>query len=181
MNMQTAIAVPLTLPTARMALRPLRGSDKGLIEMYASDIRVSGPTRSIPHPLPPGATEAFIKTHQAPARESDVWVLDGTKADMPEVLGLLSLKRLDRGQSEVGYWLGHPFWRMGLAREALTALIAANPLDNSTMFAEVFQDNPRSAKLLTDLGFGYLGDAEKFCVARQRTIETWTYVKRMEG
>ena len=54
----TPIEPQKTYETERFTLRPLRISDKGLIELYASDIRVAGPTRSIPHPLPPGATEA---------------------------------------------------------------------------------------------------------------------------
>ena len=36
--------------SARLSLRPIRKSDAGLIGLYAGDIRVSGPTRSIPHP-----------------------------------------------------------------------------------------------------------------------------------
>ena len=49
------------LLTDRLVLRPIRKSDVGLIGLYANDIRVSGPTRSIPHPLPPGAAEAFVE------------------------------------------------------------------------------------------------------------------------
>ena len=44
----------------RVTLRPLQKSDCGLLELYAGDERVAHGTRSIPHPLPPGATEAFI-------------------------------------------------------------------------------------------------------------------------
>ena len=140
--------------SARLTLRPIRKSDSGLIGLYAGDIRVSGPTRSIPHPLPPGAIGAFI-----------------------EVIGL---KRLDRRQGELGYWLAPAFWGMGLAREAVQRLIQANPQESKTLFAEVFQDNARSARVLTDVGFSYLGDAECFCVARKTTVATWTYVRSME-
>ena len=41
-------------------LRPLRRSDMGLIDHYAGDARVARMTTSIPHPLPPGATEAYV-------------------------------------------------------------------------------------------------------------------------
>ena len=43
------------------------------------------------------------------------------------------------------------------------------------MFASVFQDNPASARVLTHCGFKYLGDAESFCVGRDKTVPTWTY------
>jgi hypothetical protein len=109
--------------SARLSLRPIRKSDSGLIGLYAGDIRVSGPTRSIPHPLPPGAIDAFIEQSQNPARVEDVWVLDGGKSDLAEVVGVIGLKRLDRRQGELGYWLAPAFWGIGLAREAVQTLI----------------------------------------------------------
>ncbi|MFT4744129.1 MAG: RimJ/RimL family protein N-acetyltransferase, partial [Yoonia sp.] len=41
--------------------------------------------------------------------------------------------------------------------------------------AEMFQVNPGSARVLTNCGFDYLGDAEAFSVARGATVPTWTY------
>jgi RimJ/RimL family protein N-acetyltransferase len=58
------------------------------------------------------------------------------------------------------------------------ALVEANPQENRTMFASVFQDNPASARVLTNTGFQYLGDAEAYSVARGATVPTWTYLKR---
>lgn len=168
-----------TIETERMSLRPIRVSDAGLVALYARDIRVSGPTRSIPHPLPPGATEGFIENCQKSDRDEDVWVLDGTTSGLPEVLGLVSLERIGRNQSKLGYWLAPSFWSMGFAREAVTSLLVANPHSAKMVFAEVFQDTPRSAKVLTDLGFLYLGDAESWCMARSKSVATWTYSKEM--
>ena len=59
MKLDTIINQPV-LETDRCVLRPLRRSDMGLIEFYGSDARVARMTTSIPHPLPPGATEAFV-------------------------------------------------------------------------------------------------------------------------
>jgi RimJ/RimL family protein N-acetyltransferase len=59
-------------------------------------------------------------------------------------------------------------------------LITANPQACKTMFAEVFQDNARSARVLSDMGFTYLGDAETYCVARKTMVATWTYLRKME-
>ncbi len=54
------------------------------------------------------------------------------------------------------------FWNAGLASEAVRALIAANPHADAQIFAEVFQDNVGSARVLTNAGFTWLGDAEAF-------------------
>lgn len=167
------------IETERFDLRPLRKSDQGLIEHYGSDERVARMTTSIPHPVPPGSTEAFVMRAMADERDEDVWAMDGTKAGGTEVMGLISLQRMDRNQSEVGYWVAPPFWNTGLASEAVQALVAANPLRNETMFASVFQDNPASARVLIHCGFDYLGDAESFSLARDATVPTWTYLRKL--
>ncbi len=165
--------------TERLVLRPLRRSDVGLFEMFGSDERVARMTRTIPHPLPPGSTEQFIQGALDEKRTEDVWVLDGSAQGLGEFLGLIGLEQMDREQSEVSYWITPAFWNSGLASEAVTGLIAANPHKDKTMFASVFQDNPASARVLTNTGFEYLGDAETFSVARGSTVPTWTYLKRL--
>ncbi|WP_226781102.1 GNAT family N-acetyltransferase [Oceaniglobus trochenteri] len=169
------IADQITVETDRCVLRPLRRSDAGLLAMYMGDERVARASQSIPHPLPPGSTEAFIARAQAPDRETDIWALDGSADGLPEVLGLIALEQMDRLQSEITYWVAPAFWNTGLASEAVAALVAARPQQARTIFGAVFQDNPASARVLTNCGFTYLGDAESFCVARGGTVPTWTY------
>lgn len=166
------------IETERFDLRPLRRSDKGLIELYWSDERVARMTTSIPHPLPPGLVEGFIARAMSEDRNEDVWAMDGTKSGGSELKGLISLNRLDRNQSEVGYWVAPIYWNTGLASEAVEALVQANPLGSNAMFASVFQDNPASARVLIHCGFEYLGDAESFSVARDTTVPTWTYSRK---
>lgn len=178
-----AAARPAEIAAGRFLLRPVRKSDAGLCAMYAGDRRVAEATRSIPHPLPPGAIEAFIARAMAGTGEK-IWVMDGTATGLGEVLGIISLKPMeqgqkDRGQSEIGYWVAPALWNTGIASEAVRALVAANPLGDRTIFAEVFQDNPGSARVLTNAGFEYLGDAETFSVARNSRVATWTYVRKL--
>lgn len=168
------------ISAGRFILRRVRKSDAGLFAMYAGDKRVAQATRSIPHPLPPGAAEAFVTRAMVGKADEDVWVMDGADTGLSEVLGVISLKRMDRGQSEIGYWVAPAFWNTGIASDAVGALVKANPQKNRTIFAEVFQDNPGSARVLTNSGFQYLGDAETFSVARGARVPTWTYVKKLD-
>lgn len=160
----------------RFHLRPIRTSDVGLVTMYAADPTLARATRSIAHPLPPGTIEGMIKRAHAPDREEDVWVMDGSRSGHSEVLGLISLRRMDRAQSEVFYWVAPAFWNVGFATEAVRTLLAANPHHAAQYFAEAFQDSPGSARVLTNCGFDYLGDAEAFSVARNAVVPTWTYI-----
>lgn len=173
------------IAAGRFVLRPVRKSDAGLFALYAGDKRVAEATRSIPHPLPPGAAEAFVTRAMQAGGDEDVWVMDGAASGLAEVLGVISLKRMDetkwdRGQSEIGYWVAPAFWNTGFASEAVRALIAANPQGSRTIFAEVFQDNAGSARVLTNAGFQYLGDAETFSVARNARVPTWTYIRKLD-
>lgn len=168
------------ISTARFDLRPLRASDAGLIAFYTGDARLACNTTSIPHPLPPGAAEAVVARAQAPERAEESWAIDGTKAGDSEVMGVVTLGRLDKGQAELGYWVAPPYWNTGIATEAIAALLSANPLGCRTVFASVLQDNPASARVLTKRGFRYLGDAETFSVGRGARVPTWTYSLKLD-
>ncbi len=181
--MQELIEVPPDVQpeirTERFLLRPLRKSDAGLIAHYTADKRVAEGTRSIPHPLPPGAAEAYVARAMAPNRDEDVWAIDGSASNLAELLGVVSLTRLEDKRSELGFWIGPGFWNTGFATEAVEGLVSANPPKDRTFFAEAFQDGPGSARVLTNCGFAYLGDAESWSVARDARVPTWTYLRKM--
>jgi RimJ/RimL family protein N-acetyltransferase len=168
-----------SIETERMSLRPMRRSDTGLIELHAGDRRVAERTRSLPHPMPPGATEAFVSRVLSGVRDETVWVMDASQAGLPEVVGLIGLTPMDRSQAEIGYWVAPLAWNTGLATEAVRGLMAANPLDSRQTFGTVFQDNPASARVLTNAEFDYIGDAEAYCVARGAVLPQWTYIRQM--
>ncbi|WP_297620010.1 GNAT family N-acetyltransferase [uncultured Roseicyclus sp.] len=176
---QDIIILQPVIETARMILRPLRASDVGLMTLYAADRRVAQMTTSIPHPYPPGAAEQFVARATRPDRTDFTWAMDASDRGGAELHGMITLKQMDRDQSEIGYWVAPAMWNSGLASDAVKALIVANPLANKTIFASVLQDNPGSARVLTNAGFVYLGDAEAFCVARGAKMATWTYLKRL--
>ncbi|MFC3169808.1 MULTISPECIES: GNAT family N-acetyltransferase [Paracoccus] len=167
------------IATERFVLRPLRPSDAGMIAHYTADKRVAEGTRAIPHPLPPRASEAFVARALSADRTEDVWAIDGSANRLAELLGVVSLTRMEGDQSELGFWIGAGFWNTGFATEAVDALVRANPHKARTLFAEAFQDNPGSARVLTNCGFVYLGDAESWSVARNARVPTWTYLRKM--
>jgi RimJ/RimL family protein N-acetyltransferase len=179
MKLEKIIKQPF-VATDHFDLRPLRHSDTGLMEFYTKDERVARMTPSIPHPLPAGATEAKVSRALAKDRDEDIWAIDGTRSGLSEVLGLVSLHRMGNNQSELSYWVAPAFWNKGVASEVTKAIVQHNPMLNKTIFAAVFQDNPASARVLTNCGFDYVGDAEAFCVARQANVATWTYLKTFD-
>lgn len=173
------ISDPPILDAGLCTLRPVRPSDAGPFAMYAGDERVAKMTRTIPHPFPPGAAEAYLATAMKPGGSADIWVLDGSAQERSEFMGMVMLDRLDRAQSEISVWIPPAFWNAGLGSAALACILRENPHEDKTLFAEVFQDNPGAARVLTNAGFGYLGDAEQVSVARGTTVPTWTYSRAL--
>ncbi|MEL6598912.1 MAG: GNAT family N-acetyltransferase [Pseudomonadota bacterium] len=164
------------IKTERMVLRPLRPSDAGLVSLYAGDERVATMLEQVPHPYPPGAAEAFIRRATTPDRGEVIRALDATPSDGAELVGVVAAKEVGDGTERIGYWVGPPFWNTGLAHEAVTALIAERFRSGvPALTARVFQDNPGSAKVLTDLGFAYVGETEAYSVARRGMVESWAY------
>lgn len=163
----------------RFVLRPVTAADAGQITLYAGDQRVAEATSTIPHPLPEGVTEKFIERALAADRTEDVWVIDPSD-NGSQVLGAIGLRRLDRDQSEIGYWVAPAAWNNGFASAAVQAIVEANPHAARTIFGAVFQDNPASARVMTNCGFDYIGEAESFSVARGVTVPTWTYLKKLD-
>lgn len=180
MKLEKIVNEPL-IEAGRFDLRPLRQSDSGLMALYGGDERVARNTTTIPHPLPPGMVDSFIERAMDPNEPEDVWAMDATRLGGAEVMGFVSLERIEADQSEIGYWVAPAFWNTGIASAAVDAVLKANPHAAKVVFASVFQDNAASARVLTNCGFQYLGDAESFSVARNAKVPTWTYSYRCEG
>ncbi len=165
----------------RIVLRPLRNSDAELVARHAGDRRIAQMTCAVPFPMSLEAAEEYVARALDTDRVEDIWVIDGTPGGAAPFLGVISLRYLGRDQSEVDYWVAPTFWNRGYASEALRALLEANPHDNRSVVASVFQDNPASARVLTGAGFTCLGEAEAFSLARGKHVPTWTYLKTLEG
>ncbi|WOI56986.1 GNAT family N-acetyltransferase [Palleronia sp. LCG004] len=164
----------------RLIIRPVDIGDTGLLELHRGDVRIARGTQTVPHPLPPGATEAFVRRAVDPERTEDIWIIDATPCKGSPVSGMIRMKSLERGQSDIRYWVAPDAWGAHIASEAVQAMVDANPHECRTMFAEVFQDNPASARVLVNAGFQWLGDAETFSVARNGRVPTWTYTRKMD-
>ena len=110
---QETIVQQTAVDTPRFVLRPLRTSDAGLLNMYASDRRVAEQTTSLPHPLPPGAADALVAKAQREDRRDHVWAMDATEQGGAELMGVISLQQMDRNQSEISYWVAPMMWNTG--------------------------------------------------------------------
>lgn len=82
MSLDESVMEQKVIDAGRFVLRPLRKSDEGLIAHYVSDERVARMTSAIPHPLPPGAIEAFVTR----AMDPPVKRMSGPSTARPKVV-----------------------------------------------------------------------------------------------
>lgn len=70
-------------------------------------------------------------------------------------IGIIYKTDIYRKSAEIGYWLGEPFWGQGIMTEAIKKIVYYT-FNNSKIiriYAEVFENNPASARVLEKAGF----------------------------
>jgi RimJ/RimL family protein N-acetyltransferase len=93
--------------------------------------------------------------------------------------GSLSLRFTGHpGQGDLGYWVGEPYQRRGLAREAiaLCARLAFRHLGAQSLYAWVFVDNLASRRVLERNGFTLARTVPARILKRGRRVDEWHFV-----
>ena len=158
------VNVQPVLETPRLTLRPLRRSDAPRIAALCSDFEVARATARIPHPYGHADAEAVLDLAAArnPAREVDFAL------DMPGegLVGLLGFFGEAAPATEIGYWLGRPYWGAGLMTEAVKAALAWAVRDWGRTHVRAWRldENPASDAVLVKAGFLYTGERRQTSV-----------------
>jgi RimJ/RimL family protein N-acetyltransferase len=146
-----------SLATARLKLRPLRDEDAAAMAALANDFDVARMTTAIPHPYVLAQARDFIARMEArDARREAVFAIEGEAAPFMGVIGI----HPGPVGSELGYWLGRPFWRAGYATEAARAVTAwaGTQWGRRLIVSGHFADNPASGQVLVKVDFLYTGE-----------------------
>lgn len=164
------------LETDRLYLRPFRLDDAATVQQLAGHPAIAETTINIPHPYVDGMAEAWISTHAdrfASDQEMPLAIClkpDGT------LIGAISLMGIVRGQeSELGYWVGHPYWNRGYCTEAAQAMLryAFTELGMVRVHARHFTRNPASGRVMQKIGLRHEGAHSQF-------VKKWDRVEDLE-
>lgn len=168
-----AVDVRPCIGTDRLILRGVTRADAAVVAELANDLGVVGNTSQMPYPYRPADAEAFAAAaERADPRHEAIFAIEHRQFGL---MGVLAFDRNEAGRSEVGYWLGRPFWNRGYATEALTAALRWVKFDwrRHVMWAGHFADNKASGQVLVKAGFLYTGDVEqRMSVARAEPVAT---------
>ena len=146
--------------TDRLVLRAPVATDAPLIAELANDPVIARNTARLPHPYGLAEAEAFLSAvaAQDPRRNRTFAVEDRQFG----LVGVLGFDERRPQQTEVGYWLGRPFWGRGYATEALAGALrwAEAAWGRRAVWAGHFDDNDASGQVLIKAGFLYTGEID---------------------
>ncbi len=134
-------------------LRPFHPSDYKSIATYANNRLVWENLRDrFPFPYSEEDALQFINmaTTYSPTTE---FAID-LNGEAIGAAGIILKDDVYKGNGEIGYWIGEPFWGKGIGTQVVKELlhIAFDELNLYRIFAEVFEKNVGSARVLEKNG-----------------------------
>jgi RimJ/RimL family protein N-acetyltransferase len=166
------------ITSARLTLRSYEAEDAARVCELLGNFDVSKMLSRAPHPYTIDSYETFFAT-LPPKRLAGTDFVFAITTRAQGLIGAIGLHKSERAAAfgeqlyELGYWIGKPFWGLGYATEAGSAILGAleEDLGPQAVVAGHFTENPQSGHVLEKLGFHYVpGDSTIFCVARQAEV-----------
>ena len=144
------------METDRILLRPWRESDAQALYKYASDPDVGPRAGWPPHKNVDESLQIIRTVFNTPT----MWAVELKEAG--EAIGCVgylpasaSNLQIPEDQCEVGYWIGKPYWGLGICTEALRLVIdyCFNVKHFTVLWGDFFPSNPASGRVMTKCGF----------------------------
>lgn len=162
-------------------IRSWHPEDEASLVKYANNRNISinmRDTFSYPYTLEHAIEWIRVATSQAPETNFAI-------ATPKEVIGGIGLRLgedVHRRTAEIGYWLGEPYWGLGIATRAVMAVTehAFARFDLQRIEAHVYEWNPASARVLEKAGYLLEGRLRKSITKEDRTMDLLLYAKVMQ-
>ena len=163
---------PHTITTARLVLRPVQREDGPALFALINNWNVARWLTRVPWPYRPEDMTEFIETIALPRSDGPkptfVILLDGQPIGAVECTGQPTIEEPQSDGSDLGYWLGEPYWGQGYATEVVSALVAhvfTTPAV-AVIRSAFFQGNAASWRVQEKLGFEIVNEVMAFCRPR---------------
>ncbi|MFK8035143.1 MAG: GNAT family N-acetyltransferase [Hyphomicrobiales bacterium] len=157
--------------TDRLRLSPLAEEHRDPAVTALSDFTVAKSLARVPHPYRPEDFDMSAADHAQNIKDGELRLaISDWQTD--EFIGVIGL-RAGVHCPEIGYWLARQFWGRGIMKEAAAALLdhVFALSDNDVIRAGYFMDNPRSASVLSFLGFKEIGTSKVYSLARGEDVD----------
>jgi RimJ/RimL family protein N-acetyltransferase len=165
----------------RSLLRPWRHGDETSLVLHANNRKVWENVRDhfpFPYTMPDADRWIF---HASTALHDTVFaiVVDGKAVGS---IGVAAKDDVYKKSMELGYWLGEQFWGRGIMSEAVAAVTeyGFSSFDIVRIFADVFEWNTASARVLEKNGYLFEARLKKAVVKDGRIGDLLLYAKTID-
>ena len=162
----------------KIKIRPLNLSDKSELAKLANNKKIWDNLRDyFPYPYNENDADSFIKlTEQENPKQNFGIEYNGKLCG---VIGLIIQKDVYRKSAEIGYWIGEPYWGMGIATKAVELITGYgfNILNLNRIYTGVFEYNTASMKVLEKNGFEKEGIFKKAVFKNKKFFDEHRYYK----
>ncbi len=135
-------------------LRSFRQNDASTLVTLCNNKKIWDNVRDyFPHPYTKQDAMDFIKSATA-KRPQEIFAIE-YENQLVGCIGVHPQTDVYRLSAEIGYWIGEPFWGMGIATRAIRLVVtyAFNTLGVLKIYAGCFDFNLASQKVLLKAGF----------------------------
>ncbi|HWY97944.1 MAG TPA: GNAT family protein [Bacteroidia bacterium] len=152
----------MQLTKGQVSLKPPAISDAKDISLLANNRKVSINMRDrFPYPYTEQNALDFIANQQnkTPAETFGIFYNDKAIG----LIGLFPQEDVYRFSAELGYWIGEPYWGKGITPDAINLIVpyAFDVLKLTRIYADIFDSNPASMRVLEKCGFTFEGVFKK--------------------
>ncbi|WP_141903134.1 GNAT family N-acetyltransferase [Lysinibacillus sp. Y5S-8] len=153
-------AAEKTMETERLLLRLFTEADAPEVSVLCNNYAIYKSTLNVPYPYTIDCALSWIATHQQNFEENRLYewaITDKHSGQLYGAIGLSNQQPHQRG--EIAYWIGEPYWGNGYGTEAAQAIIAFAFQEKKyhRVYAQYFQSNPASGKIMEKCGMHYEG------------------------
>jgi [ribosomal protein S5]-alanine N-acetyltransferase len=141
----------LVLETPRLTLRSFCESDIAELVSLIGAREVAATTLRIPHPYEEKHAREFLASE---AKENELRLGIRLRSDGRLCGGIGLHPQMEHRCTELGYWIGVPYWRNGYATEAAQAVVrhGFEQFELNCIFASHFKQNAASGNVLRKIG-----------------------------
>lgn len=154
--------------TQRLLLRPGWPEDATALHAAIADEAIVRNLATAPWPYGLDHARAFLTRERDPLHPA--FLIFKRTHGTPHLIGGCGIGEREDGRLELGYWIARPYWGLGFATEAASAVMhiaCASGLRN--IGCSHFVDNPASGRVMRKIGFRPVGRPEpRYSAARGR-------------
>jgi RimJ/RimL family protein N-acetyltransferase len=159
-------------------IRPWRLDDAESLARHANNRKVWLALRdAFPHPYSVADANEFLQKKLTEKSATNFCIEIGGAA--VGGIGIHLGQDVHRHTATLGYWLGEDFWGRGIVTEAVAALTDfwLQTFSLRRISAEVFANNPASARVLQKAGFVFEGRLKNYVIKDEKLLDSLLYAK----